>query len=185
MEVFPASVALVSRALMVSARWAGRSRQLSLEQMTAAAEANRVAALEEAFVRHGPPKHLISEQEGIFTGEALAELLMDWNIKQRFGAVGKHGSIAVTERAILTLKQEWLRRVPVMRNLDHLGQLCDDFTDYYNGWRGHSALGGTVPSVAHRGEVQQRPDISAKTLPASIERRSFPDTRVTAFRLAA
>ena len=46
MEVFPASVTLVIEALVVSARWAGRSRQLGLEQMTAAAEANRVAALE-------------------------------------------------------------------------------------------------------------------------------------------
>lgn len=46
MEVFRASVALTICALVVSARWAGRSRQLSLEQMTAAAEANRVAALE-------------------------------------------------------------------------------------------------------------------------------------------
>ena len=46
MEVFSASVALVVRALVVSARWAGRSRRLSLEQMTASAEANRVTALE-------------------------------------------------------------------------------------------------------------------------------------------
>ena len=46
MELLPASVALIIRALVVSARWAGRSRSLRLEQMTAAAEANRVAALE-------------------------------------------------------------------------------------------------------------------------------------------
>ena len=35
--------------------------------------------------------------------EVLAELLTEWNIKQRFGAVGKHGYIAVAERAILML----------------------------------------------------------------------------------
>jgi transposase InsO family protein/transposase-like protein len=144
-----------------------------------------VDVLESAFLRHGPPKHLISDQEGIFTGEAFAELLSDWDIKHRLGAVGKHGSIAVTERVILTLKYEWLRRVPIIRGLDHLSQLLDDFSEYYNHWRGHSTIGGAVPSSIHRGEVWQRPDRSAKTLPGAIERRFFPDTRVTAFRLAA
>jgi transposase InsO family protein len=144
-----------------------------------------VEALEEAFLRHGPPKHIISDQEGVFVSEVFATLLRDWNIRQRFGAVGKHGSIAVTERVILTLKKEWLRRVPVIRGLDHLSQLLDDFSEYYNHWRGHSTIGGAVPSVIHRGEAWQRPDRSAKTLPGAIERRLFPDTRVTAFRMAA
>jgi transposase InsO family protein len=75
---------------------------------------------------------LAGDQEGVFASDAFAALLGDWNIKQRFGAVGQHGSIAVTERVILTLKQEWLRRVPVIRGLDHLGQLLDDFSEYYN-----------------------------------------------------
>jgi transposase InsO family protein len=133
----------------------------------------------------GAPWHIISDQEGVFVSEVFTSLLRDWNIKQRFGAVGKHGSIAVTERAILTLKQEWLRRVPVIQGLDHLSQLLADFSEYYNHWRGHSAIGGAASSVIHRGEVWQRPDRSAKTLPGSIERRFLPDTRVTAFRLAA
>ena len=50
MEVFPASVTLVIRALVVSARWAGRARRLALERATAAADANREAALEARVV---------------------------------------------------------------------------------------------------------------------------------------
>jgi len=46
MEVSPASIALVIRALVVSGRWAGRARLLALERATAAADANREAALE-------------------------------------------------------------------------------------------------------------------------------------------
>ena len=42
----PASVTLVIRALVVSARWAGRARRLALERATAAGDANREAALE-------------------------------------------------------------------------------------------------------------------------------------------
>jgi len=106
-------------------------------------------------------------------------------VKPRLGAVGKHGSIAVTERIILTLKYEWLRRVPVIRGLDHLSQLLQDFAVYYNEYRGHATLGGALPSVIHRGEQWTRPANSAKTLPPNIGRRIFSDTQITAYRLAA
>jgi len=111
-----------------------------------------VDALEEAFLRHGSPKHIITDQEKVFTCDAFRELMVPWDVKHRFGAVGKHGSIAVTERAILTLKDEWFNRVPVIRGLDHLGELLRDFVLWYNDYRGHATLGGAVPAVIHRGE---------------------------------
>ncbi len=144
-----------------------------------------VGALEEAFARHGAPRHLISDQEKVFLSEAFQELLIPWDVKQRFGAVGKHGSIAVTERVILTLKYEWLKRVPVIRGLDHLNQLLQDFEIYHNEYRGHTTLGGAAPSLIHRGGQWTKPEKSAKTLPPNIERRFFPDTQITAYRLAA
>ncbi|MGD0113729.1 MAG: hypothetical protein ABSD48_17880 [Armatimonadota bacterium] len=91
----------------------------------------------------------------------------------------------MTERLIWTLKREWLRRVLVIRGMDHFGQLLDEFSQYYNHWWGHSTIGGAVPSVIHRGDRWQRPDRSAKTLSGNTDRRFFPDTRLTAFRLAA
>jgi len=111
--------------------------------------------------------------------------LRQWRIKQRFGAVGKHGSIAVTERVIWTLKYEWLNRLPVIRELDHLASLLRDFELWYNSCRGHMTLGGAMPSAIHRGEHWQKPDRSAKTLPQSIQRRVFSDVRITAYQLAA
>jgi transposase InsO family protein len=54
---------------------------------------------------------------------------------------------------------EWLRRVPVIRGLDHLSQLRDDFSQYYNHWRGHSTIGGALPSVSYRGDRWRR-DVS-------------------------
>jgi hypothetical protein len=45
-EALAASVALILRALVVSARWPGRSRRCPLEQLTTAAETTRVAELE-------------------------------------------------------------------------------------------------------------------------------------------
>jgi hypothetical protein len=34
-----------------------------------------VEALEEAFLRHGPPKHTTTDQEGVFVSDAFAQLL--------------------------------------------------------------------------------------------------------------
>ena len=70
---------------------------------------------------------LISDQAGVFTGNVFAELLDSWNVKPRFGAVGKHGSISVTERVIKTLKYEWLKRVPIIKGFDHLTMLSEEF----------------------------------------------------------
>jgi len=144
-----------------------------------------VGAMEEAFAQHGAPRHLISDQEGVFISDAFRELLIPWDVKQRFGAVGKHGSIAVTERVIRTLKYEWLTRVPVIKGLDHLAQLLADFVCYYNAWRPHSTLKGAVPDLIHAGQQWSAQARTAKTVPANIERRLFPETRVTGFRLAA
>ena len=103
----------------------------------------------------------------------------------RLGAVGEHGSIAATGRAVLTLKQEWLRRVPLILGMDHLTALLDDFTEFRNDWRGHMGLDGAMPTVIHRGQAWRKPDRSAKVLPGDIERRLFADPRVTVYRLAA
>jgi transposase InsO family protein len=144
-----------------------------------------VDALEAAFLRHGPPKHISTDQEGVFVSGPFGGLPRQWNVKQRFGAVRKHGSIAVTERAIWTLKYEWLRRVPVIRGLDHLAELLGDFGCYYNSWRPHMTLTGAVPESIHAGQEWQRPPRTAKAVPAHVERRFFPEVRVTGFRLAA
>ena len=144
-----------------------------------------VEAIEDAFVQHGSPRHLISDQAKVFISEVLADLLYQWNVKRRFGAVGRHGSIAVTERVILTLKYEWPKRVPVIRGLDHLSELLRDFALYYNDYRGHTTLGGAIPAVMYRGGRWDKPEKSARTLPTNLERRVFPDTQITAYRLAA
>jgi transposase InsO family protein len=77
-----------------------------------------IDALEQAMRKHGGPKHIISDQAPGFVGDAFAALLKQWNIKPRFGAIGKHESIAVTEQVIKTLKYEWLKRVPLIKGFD-------------------------------------------------------------------
>jgi transposase InsO family protein len=102
-------------------------------------------ALENAIEKHGSPKHIISDQGKVFTGDVFAELLDTHHTKHRLGAIGKHGSISVTERAIKTLKYEWLKRVAIIKDFEHLVKLCDEFEDWYNTWHPHMALDGFCP----------------------------------------
>jgi transposase InsO family protein len=142
-----------------------------------------IEALEQTMRKHGAPKHIISDQAKVFVGDAFAALLSQWNIKPRFGAVGKRGSIAVTERVIKTLKYEWLKRVPLLKGFDHLTALCMEFEHWYNVWRPHMTLEGFRPDDLYYSRKPETPARNAKTVPGKIERRVFTETRLTAYRL--
>ncbi|HIL70623.1 MAG TPA: transposase, partial [Verrucomicrobia bacterium] len=142
-----------------------------------------IDALEKAIEIHGPPKHIISDQARVFVGDAFAELLVRWHIMPRFGAVGKHGSIAVTERVIKTLKEEWLHRVVLIRGFDHLTQLCSEFETWYNTWRPHMSLEGARPDDFYYHNRPEKPSHESKIIPSNIEHRLFPQTRTTGYRL--
>ena len=140
-------------------------------------------ALEIAIEKYGPPKHIISDQAHVFTGEVFAELLGKYNIKPRLGTIGKHGSIAVTERVNKTLKHEWLKRVAIIKGIAHLTELCKEFELWYNNWRPHMALDGIRPDDVYYNNKPDRPGHDAKTVPCNIEKHYFRHTRITGYRL--
>jgi len=141
--------------------------------------------LENAMEEHGAPKHIISDQASVFAGGVFAELLDSSNIKPRLGAVGKHGSISVTERVIKTLKYEWLRRVPIIKEFDHLTMLCEEFEFWYNSWRPHITLDGIRPDDVYYDKKPEKPKWDSKTVPCHIDRHLFRESRITGYRLKA
>jgi transposase InsO family protein len=126
---------------------------------------------------------MISDQAPVFTRNAFAELLTQWDIKPRVGAVGKSGSTAVTERVIKTLKCEWLKHVPLIKGFDHLTFLCTQFENWYNAWRPHMTLEGLRPDDLYYDRKPEMPKRQAKTVPDNIERHMFTEMRLTAYRL--
>jgi putative transposase len=142
-----------------------------------------IDALELAFRTLGPPKHLISDRGSGFDSAEMTDFLKPFGVKQRFGAVGKHGSIAVTERVNRTLKEEWLRRVPLIRGVHHLPELCESFTVWHNEWRPHMTLGGCRPVDFYCRDTPEPVASDAKVVPLNIERRRFSETRTVGFRL--
>ena len=125
---------------------------------------------------------MISDQAKVFAGDAFAALLQQWHIKPRFGAVGKSGSIAVTERVIKTLKYQWLKHVRLIKGFDHLIFLCTEFESRYNAWRLHMPLESFRPNDVYYSRTPETPRRDAKTVPGNIERHDFRETRLNAYR---
>ncbi len=95
------------------------------------------------------PKHLISDQGKQFKADGFQEWCKRRSIGQRFGAVGKCGSIAVIERFIRTMKNECTRRLLVPYQRDALRKELTLYVDWYNVHRPHDTLDGATPDEVY------------------------------------
>ncbi len=78
---------------------------LSIRVFSKEASAVEIARLVSRTARrHGRPAHFISDQARCFKGQVFRRKLWRLGVKQRFGAIGKKGSIALIERLWRTLK---------------------------------------------------------------------------------
>ncbi|MDH3282589.1 MAG: DDE-type integrase/transposase/recombinase [Gammaproteobacteria bacterium] len=96
------------------------------------------------------PKYLICDKGRQFWCDAFKRWCDRKGIKPRFGAVGQHGSIAIVERFILSLKSECTRVILVPLRSEALRLELTLFADWYNGDRSHSSLHGNTPHEIYR-----------------------------------
>jgi putative transposase len=93
-------------------------------------------------------------------------------IRPRFGAVGQHGSIAVVERFIQTVKVEGTRRLLVSFRAKTLRQELLRYATWYNEHRPHTTLGARTPDEVY---FQKRPaNQSPRFEPRALWPRSAP-----------
>ena len=142
-----------------------------------------INALEESFIDFGKPKHIITDQGTVFTSAAFREFLDFNNVKIRYCAVGEHGSIAVTERVIETLKYKWINKVAIIRGYRHLVKLCSEFTEWYNNWRPHEYLCSATPTEVFRNKSVPFIPKAAKDIPTDMESERFSETKVIGYRI--
>ena len=95
------------------------------------------------------PRYLISDKGPQFWNDAFKEWCRPKRIRPRFGAVGKHGSIAVIERFILTLKNGYTRLTLVPSNRNAFFRELQLFVRWYNEHRPHTTLAGKTPHEAY------------------------------------
>jgi len=97
------------------------------------------------------PKYLITDHGRQFTAKTFRRWCRRHAVGQRFGAVGKYGSLAVVERFIKTLKVEGTRRMLVPFDRDIMRSELGLFIRWYNHDRPHGRLHSATPDeVYHR-----------------------------------
>jgi len=123
--------------------------------------------LHEVPLPRGWPQHvryLICDKGSIFRCKGFKRWCRRKRIRARYGAVGKHGSIAVIERFIRTMKDEGTRRILVPERRSTFRYVIGDFFAWYNEWRPHTALEGRTPNEVYfrLRTVNRRPRIEPR-----------------------
>ena len=98
------------------------------------------------------PRYIVCDRDGVFDCEAFRRWVKRKGIKPpRYGAVGKHGSIAVVERFILTLKQllRQLPLIPLARN--HSDTSWSRSSSGITSIARHTTFGGQTPNEVYVG----------------------------------
>ena len=97
------------------------------------------------------PRHIITDRGKQFDCEEFREWCKRRTIRPRYGAVGVHGSIAIIERFIRSMKSECTRRILVPLSLAAMRRELTFYIGWYNEHRPHSGLGGATPVEVYRG----------------------------------
>ena len=107
--------------------------------------------IQRAAIGFGPPRHFVSDKGRQFTAQRFQKTLRRLGIRQRFGAVGRHGSIAIIERLWRTLKDGLRLRSFKPLTKRELERRLELGLHYYTYLRPHQGLGGAPPAEIHFG----------------------------------
>src|SRR5262249_555010 len=112
------------------------------------------------------PRYLVSDKGSQFFPTAdYQQWCRHRGIRPRFGALGKHGSIAGLERAVRTIK-EAVQRIMVPTRREAMRTELVIALDWYNQHRPHSTLGGKTPDEVYsqRFPANRRPRLEPRSV---------------------
>ena len=101
----------------------------------------------------GRPAHFVSDRGACFTGKVFRRRLERLGVKQRFGAIGRKGSIALIERFWRTLKDTLGLRLLRPLVAEDLMETIELGLVHYAHFRPHHALGGATPVEIYFGRT--------------------------------
>jgi len=106
-----------------------------------------------AAKKRGWPAHFVSDRGACFTGTVFCLALEHLGVKQRFGAIGKKGSIALIERLWRTLKDTLGLRLMGPLVAEGLVAKIELGLLHYAHFRPHQGLGGATPAEIYFGRT--------------------------------
>jgi len=99
------------------------------------------------------PAHLITDHGTQFTADTFRLWCRRRGIRQRFGAVGKYGSIAVIERFIRSVKNECTRAILVPFSTAVFEREIHHYVLWFNENRPHERFGARTPDEIYFGRM--------------------------------
>jgi putative transposase len=130
-----------------------------------------LGVLDRAMRVFGRPRHLVSDKGAQYTAEIFRETLEALGIKQRFGAIGQYGSIAIIERFWRTMKHLLGVRAWAPISGEQLEHRLAVAVQYYAHLRPHQGLGGATPAEVLLGE---KPAVDKALRPPRVGVRQPP-----------
>jgi hypothetical protein len=104
-----------------------------------------------AFQKSGKtPRHMIMDKDSIFFFDDFKKWCKRRQIRPRYGAVGKYGSVSVIERFIKSMKNEGTKKILVPLRLEAMRRELSYYVSWYIQFRPHSFLKGKTPQEVYK-----------------------------------
>jgi transposase InsO family protein len=126
------------------------------------------------------PRCILSDKGKEFDCKRYRAWCKQHGIRPRYGAIGQHGSVAIIERFIRSMKSEAVRPILVPLRLDAMRHELRYYATWFNEHRPHTALGGRTPHEVYRGlrPRNERPRFEPRASWPRKARCTRPVTRV-------
>jgi len=122
------------------------------------------------------PRYIVCDKGKQFDCDGFRQWCEDTGIKKpRYGAIGKHHSIALTERMIKSVKYLWTNLIIVSVVRAKFQEQLEIFRTWHNSERPHSSMAGRTPDEVYfdvkepnilKPRFEPRPNCPAKCLGA-------------------
>ena len=123
--------------------------------------------------RHGAPKYIVSDKGRQFDCTGYQAWCKRKGIQPRYASTGSLRATAVIERLLLSLKDEWLRRIVVPLSQEAMRRELDSYASWFAEHRPHQGLDGRTPNAIYDGRPVCKLASHPQQMPKTIPRREL------------